>query len=246
MDRGSSCNVRWTVQQRVRNHCFARVANLLEQLVLEIVRHGHLAGRDLGRIRRGEAKLAAAECATFHANRRPKDAASHRSPRVHVATSGDGVQRGTGGLVGTLLKLLALPFRLREHPRFGIAGENWRELPHPRFRPQPNGPGKFRIAPLQLVHARPKPRNIKRVDAEWAVAALRASGSADKVRTRAALGLGERGIHDLYKLLVACRKAHKDPPAAGADEKQLWCRGTWIVSEFCIVAMTARYRKSRW
>src|ERR1700722_10016025 len=95
-------------QQRESDYGFVLRLDLFKQFCFELMRDWHLAGGELFWSRFDEAKLAVTKAlvAVFvhGSNRRRKDAADHRTPRVNVAAAGRGVECGASGVVGEIFK----------------------------------------------------------------------------------------------------------------------------------------------
>jgi hypothetical protein len=76
-----------------------------------------------------EAKLAVTEafgativCATHG---RAENAASHRPPRVHIAATGRGIERGASGIVSEVFEAGLIFGRTAERARNSITGKIW-------------------------------------------------------------------------------------------------------------------------
>jgi hypothetical protein len=68
--------------------------------------------------------------------------------------------------------------------------------------------GEIWIFAAEGFHAGGETLSIERIDGEGAVTALRATGAADEPGAGAARCICERGIHNLHKFAIACRKFH--------------------------------------
>jgi hypothetical protein len=103
-------------QQGKRHQRFAGLVyvisfHALEELRLQLMRHRHLAGRNLGLAGPVKTKLAVAQCLLptgIHPYRWPKHPAGHGSPLIYIAVAGYFVERRASCLVREALKPLAV------------------------------------------------------------------------------------------------------------------------------------------
>jgi hypothetical protein len=185
----------------------------------------HLAGRDLieGRAMKTEltdSKAAGGICARgvafgctsiravqrrarFHADRRAEDAAGQGTVRVEIAKTGRWVKGGARLIIAEVFEAVLRSPAFRQRACLRVTREIGRET-FPRCAgPATNARGAGRIFCRELAEAFAQPRCVELVNGEDSVATLRATGTAYEEIAAATSRVGERGIEDLHKLVVA-------------------------------------------
>jgi hypothetical protein len=178
-----------------------RLLKLLQQLLLK-VGDGHFAGGNLFLGSAVIAKLAHPQ-PLLGAHGRPEHPAGHGARTIQVAMTGRRIERGTGLIIGKVLKA----GRLRRIQQAG--GGVAREL---RAKPFDGFPGPlnhsmsaFSIAYHKLMQSLLQTGRIQLINGENPYAALRAPWSADQPIPTASRGLRQRSVQNLNELRVPTR-----------------------------------------
>src|ERR1700722_2960537 len=155
-----------------------RLLELLQQPGFQAIRiHWHFAAGDLLFRSPLITKLANAE-PLLRAHRRPKDAAGHRTGTIQITQPSEGVEYGTGLVIGKIFKTLSSLFGGIEQASHRVAGEAPSKALNRSLHPLTNGVGSFRVADSKLLQPLLKPRGIELVDGEDPHAALGSPGLA--------------------------------------------------------------------
>ena len=186
----------------------------MEQFGFEIVRDLHFAGGDLVWSCAYKTKFAMAQAfgvvVGSGAHGRAEDAAGHGTPCVHIAAAGYGIERGTCGFVGEVVKFFLILDGLSECAGFTIAGETCAVFLEPCAGAVFDPLRRLRVCCMQCFHSGAEADGVERVDGEGSVTALRAADAAGKKCSGVAGGFGERSIHDLHEFGIARGKGHEE------------------------------------
>jgi hypothetical protein len=135
-------------------------------------------------------------------HRRPKYAACHGTSRVQIACARLRVEHWTRLIVGKVGKSLLRFRRIIEDAGLRIAGEIKADSRDRELHTTPHARSTFRIFLFQLLKAVAEAFRVKLADRKRSYATLCASRTTDEPLAAAASGIGQRGIDDLYKLLI--------------------------------------------
>jgi len=188
-----------------------RIACLVVEPLLKLMRDVHLAPSDFGVCRTHETQLTAAQAIAFiHPDRWTENSTGHGTPGVDVAESRGRIESGTWRFVGELLEPGLLLLGRAKHSRPAITGKFGAVVCKPFSRSPFERRCRGVIRRMQYLHPGAKTHRVERVDCEGSMTALRAAGAASEPRACATGRIGEGRINNLHEFMVSGRELHKD------------------------------------
>jgi len=189
---------------------------LVDELLLERVRHRHFAGLHFLCCGANEAELAVSESAPhgsiggrLDADRRPEDPACHWPRRIEIAQPRRRIERGAWRVIGEILEPGAIFLRLAKPAGCEIAGKITAEFLDPQSRPALHFIRARAITLAQRIHPGAESIHVKLRDRERSIAALRAPRPAGKHGPGTPRGIGKSRVHNLHEFGIARGKHHE-------------------------------------